>query len=60
MLFGFCTRPAAILLLGQMVVAISLVHWQAGFLAPKGYEYPMTLGWHRAGADLLRRRSVLD
>ena len=26
------------------LLAVALVHWQAGFLAPKGFEYPMTLG----------------
>ena len=44
MLLGCCTRLAGLLLLGQMTVAVALVHWQAGFLAPKGYEYPLTLG----------------
>ena len=44
MLLGCCTRVAGLLLLSQMTVAVALVHWQAGFLAPKGYEYPLTLG----------------
>ncbi len=44
MLLGFCTRLAALLLLGQMTVAVALIHWQAGFLSPNGYEYPLTLG----------------
>ena len=44
MLLGLCTRLAGLLLLGQMAAAVALVHWQAGFLAPKGYEYPLTLG----------------
>jgi putative oxidoreductase len=44
MLLGFCTRVAGLMLLAQMTVAIALVHWQAGFLAPRGYEYPLTLG----------------
>ena len=44
MLLGICTRLAGLLLLGQMVTVVALVHWQAGFLAPKGYEYPLTLG----------------
>ena len=44
MLTGFCTRLSALLLVGVMANAIALVHWQNGFLAPKGYEYPLTLG----------------
>ena len=44
MLLGLCTRLAGLLLVGQMTAAVALVHWQAGFLAPKGFEYPMTLG----------------
>ena len=45
MLVGFCTRLAALLLLGQMVMAIALVHLHNGFLASGGgFEYPLTLG----------------
>lgn len=45
MLLGFCTRLAALLLLGQMVVAIAVVHLPHGFLdSGGGFEYPMTLG----------------
>ena len=45
MLLGFCTRLAALLLLGVMTMAIALVHLHHGFLASDGgFEYPMTLG----------------
>ena len=45
MLVGFCTRLAALLLFGVMVMAIALVHLHRGFLvADGGFEYPMTLG----------------
>ena len=44
MLLGFLTRFAALVIACQMAAAIATVHWQAGFLAPKGYEYPLTLG----------------
>lgn len=45
MLLGFCTRPVALLLCGQMVMAILLVHAGNGFLASGGgFEYPLTLG----------------
>lgn len=45
MAVGFCTRLAALLLLGQMVMAIALVHGQNGFLASNnGFEYPLALG----------------
>ena len=44
MLLGFCTRLAALLLLGVMVMAIAVVHLHNGFfVANKGFEYPMTL-----------------
>ena len=45
MLIGFCTRLVALLLFGQMLVAIVLVHLHNGFLASGGgFEYPLTLG----------------
>ena len=44
MLLGLLTRFAALLIACQMAAAIAAIHWQAGFLAPKGYEYPLTLG----------------
>ena len=44
MLLGFLTRPAALGILCVMAAAIRMVHWPEGFLAPKGYEYPLSLG----------------
>ena len=44
MFLGFLTRLAALALMCVMATAIATVHAQAGFLAPKGYEYPLTLG----------------
>ena len=44
MMLGFLTRLAATAILCVMAVAIAKVHWHAGFLAPRGYEYPLSLG----------------
>ncbi len=45
LLLGFCTRLVALLLCGQMMMAILLVHAGNGFLASGGgFEYPLTLG----------------
>ncbi len=44
MLLGFCTRLTALLMLGVMAVAAGLVPWQAVFLVPNGFEYPLMLG----------------
>jgi putative oxidoreductase len=40
---GFYTRYASALLAVNMLVAIVLVHLQAGLFLPKGYEYALTL-----------------
>jgi putative oxidoreductase len=41
---GFQTRPAALLLLGQMAVAVQKVHLKNGFMASKGgYEFNLSL-----------------
>ena len=43
-ILGFQTRPAALLLVGQMAVATQKVHWKNGFMASKGgYEFNLTL-----------------
>lgn len=39
---GFLTRVGALLLACVMLTAIT-VHWQAGFIAKGGYEYPLAL-----------------
>ena len=41
---GFLTRLAALGICCTMAVAIATVHLPAGFLAPQGFEYPLTLG----------------
>ena len=43
MLLGFLTRLAALAILCVMAAAILLVHGPAGFFAPRGYEYPLSL-----------------
>jgi putative oxidoreductase len=43
LLFGALTRPAAAVLAFSMVVAIASAHLRAGFFAPAGFEYPLTL-----------------
>jgi putative oxidoreductase len=43
LVLGLLTRPAALLLAGEMVVAIQKVHWRNGLLGPGGFEYPLAL-----------------
>ena len=40
---GLGTRLVSALLAFTMAVAVGLVHWQAGFFNPAGYEFPLTL-----------------
>ncbi len=42
-LSGLLTRPAALGLAITMIVAIFKVHLGAGFFAPNGFEYPLSL-----------------
>jgi putative oxidoreductase len=42
-LFGLLTRLASLGLASTMVVAILLVHIKAGFFAPNGFEFPLSL-----------------
>ena len=44
MLLGFLTRFVALVLACTMATAVATVPWQRGFLAPKGFEYPLSLG----------------
>lgn len=41
-LIGLLTRVGAFLILCTMLTAVS-VHWEGGFFAPGGFEYPLTL-----------------
>ncbi|MBI2759948.1 MAG: DoxX family protein [Chloroflexi bacterium] len=43
LLLGFKTRPAALMVLFNMVVAIKQAHWQTGFYGQGGYEFPAQL-----------------
>jgi putative oxidoreductase len=43
LILGIGTRWAAILLVINMAVAVLKVHLPAGFFAPRGFEYPLTL-----------------
>jgi putative oxidoreductase len=43
LILGIATRWAAILLAIDMAVAVGKVHLHAGFFAPRGYEFPLTL-----------------
>jgi putative oxidoreductase len=40
---GWLTRVVAILLAGEMVVAISRVHWRNGLMGPGSFEFPLSL-----------------
>src|ERR1044071_8393682 len=44
LILGLLTRVAALGLVIDMAVAIILVHLNSGFFAPKGFEYPLSLG----------------
>jgi putative oxidoreductase len=43
LLLGLLTRVGAFLIFCVMLSAIVGVHWKAGFFAPQGFEFPMTL-----------------
>jgi putative oxidoreductase len=43
LVLGLFTRWAAILLAFVMLVAVLVVHLQAGFFLPDGYEFALTL-----------------
>ncbi|MGP3967614.1 DoxX family protein [Streptomyces sp. 6N223] len=41
---GLFTPLAAAAVVGTMLNAVVAVHWEAGFFAPDGFEFPMLLG----------------
>ena len=43
LMLGLFTRLAALLLSGDMAVAISKVHWRNGLIAQGGYEFPLSM-----------------
>lgn len=43
LVLGFVTRVAALGIGATMIGAIALVHWPAGFFAPNGIEFPLSL-----------------
>ncbi len=42
-LIGFFTRPAALALCVDLVVAIWKVHWHNGLMGDNGYEFPLAI-----------------
>ena len=40
---GFLTRLTALLLAGEMVVAIWKIHWRNGLIGQGGFEFPLSL-----------------
>ena len=42
-IIGLLTRPAAVALLIDMIVAIAKVHWKHGLVGEGNYQLPMTL-----------------
>ncbi len=69
LLLGFMTRLAALGIFCVMVTAVFFVRGSAGFFAPRGYEYPLTLagvafalmccGGGRFSVDRLLTRALL-
>jgi putative oxidoreductase len=43
LIIGLLTRPIAMLLAAEMVVAVVLVHLRSGFFLPNGFEFALTL-----------------
>ena len=43
LILGWLTRPAALVISGNMVVAVTRVHWKNGLVGQGGYEFPLSL-----------------
>lgn len=43
LIVGWLTRPAALMLCGNMVVAVTRVHWKSGLVGQSGYEFALAL-----------------
>jgi len=43
LILGWLTRPAAFIMSGNMVVAITKVHWKGGLVGQGGYEFALAL-----------------
>ncbi len=49
---GLLTPLAGAAVLGTMINAVFAVHWDGGFFAPEGFEYPMLIGLGAASLAL--------
>ncbi|MEO3754046.1 DoxX family protein [Streptomyces sp. B6B3] len=52
LMLGLLTPLAAAAVLGTMINAVFAVHWDSGFFAPEGFEYPMLIGLGAASLAL--------
>ena len=43
LILGWLTRPVALIVSGNMVVAVTRVHWKNGLVGQGGYEFPLTM-----------------
>jgi putative oxidoreductase len=43
LILGWLTRPAALMLCGNMLVATTRVHWKGGLVGQSGYEFALAL-----------------
>lgn len=43
LIVGLLTRPAALALFIDMMVAVTKVHWKNGLLGAQGYQFPLSL-----------------
>jgi putative oxidoreductase len=43
LVLGWLTRPVALIMSGNMLVAVTKVHWKNGLVGQGGYEFPLSL-----------------